>query len=584
MRTIIFSLLAILAVPPLLPAADDYQLGPDSKPQPGAPKGEITKHTFDQSKIFPGTMRDYWIYVPKQYDAAKPAPVMIFQDGIQYSAPAVFDNLIHRKEIPPLIGIFVMHGRVKASSANALDRFNRSFEYDGLGDNYARFVLDELLPHIIAEHKLNLSTDGNDRAIAGASSGAICAFTAAWERPDAFRRVFSSIGTFVGLRGGNEYPTLIRKTEPKPLRIFLQDGSNDINGYGGNWFLANQEMLSALEFAGYDVNHVWGDGGHNGKQAGAIFPEALRWLWRDYPAPIRANPEGKSRQPVMSVLIPGEDWQMVGEGYGFTEGPAANAQGEVFFTDIPKSRIYKIGLDGKVSLFKEDTGGANGLMFGPDGKLYACQDGKRRIVAYDMEGKESVVAEDVNSNDICVTHNGGIYFTDPPKKQLWHVPPGGAKRLVDTNERGGIAFPNGIRLSPDQTLLLVADMRGQFVWSYHIEADGSLSGKQPYFHLHLQDGKTESGADGMTVDTNGALRHLALRHPVLRPAWPRQWNHRQAPKQMAGESGLRRPRLRLPLRLLQRQGLSPQNKSAWRPFLSGADQAQALRTVAQFLI
>src|SRR5439155_23897288 len=135
----------------------------------------------------------------KQYDAAKPAPVMVFQDGIQYNAPAVFDNLIHKREIPPLIGVFVMHGRVKAPSTNALDRFNRSYEYDGLGDNYVRFMLEELLPHITSEQKLNLSNDGNDRAIAGASSGASCAFTAAWEWPDAFRRVFSSIGTYVGL-------------------------------------------------------------------------------------------------------------------------------------------------------------------------------------------------------------------------------------------------------------------------------------------------------------------------------------------------------------------------------------------------
>src|SRR5437867_3139456 len=235
---------------------------------------------------------------------------MVFQDGLQYSATNVFNNLIHKKEIPPLVGVFVMHGRVRAlDPEKALDRFNRSYEYDGLGDNYARFLLDELLPFIAKAHQLNISTNGNDRAIAGSSSGAICAFTAAWERPDAFRRVFTSVGTFVGLRGGNNYPTLIRKTEPRPIRMFLQDGSNDLNNYGGNWFLANQEMLSALEFAGYDVNHAWGDGGHNQKHATTVFPEALRWLWRDYPKPIAANPEQKSHQPIMEILIPGEDWQ-----------------------------------------------------------------------------------------------------------------------------------------------------------------------------------------------------------------------------------------------------------------------------------
>src|SRR6266568_1527988 len=310
----------------------DYPLGPDSKPQPGVPKGEVLKLSFDQSKIFPGTARDYWIYVPAQYVPEKPACLYVNQDGIQSEAPTVFDNLIHKKEMPVTIGVFVMHGRVKAADANAaLDRFNRSYEYDGLGDNYARFLLDELLPFIAKAHQLNISTNGNDRAIAGASSGAICAFTAAWERPDAFRRVFSSVGTYVGLRGGNNYPTLIRKTEAKPIRVFLQDGSNDNNAYGGDWWMANQEMERALVFAGYDVNHAWGDGGHNGKHATAIFPDSLRWLWRDYPSPLVANPEKKSRQPLMEIRIPGEEWQVVGQGCKFSEGPAVNAKGEVFF-------------------------------------------------------------------------------------------------------------------------------------------------------------------------------------------------------------------------------------------------------------
>ncbi|MHB8522229.1 MAG: SMP-30/gluconolactonase/LRE family protein [Limisphaerales bacterium] len=494
--------LAALISPLPARAADDYQPGPDSLRHDGVPHGKVEKFTFTDTKIFPGTVRDYWVYVPSQYDPSKPAPVMVFQDGIQYKAPDVFDNLIARKEIPPLIGVFVMHGRVPAQdSKTALDRFNRSYEYDGLGNNYVRFLLDELLPHIATEQHLNLSTNGDDRAIAGASSGAIAAFTAAWERPDAFRRVFSSIGTYVGLRGGNEYPTLIRKTEPKPIRVFLQDGTNDLNIYGGDWHLANLEMLSALEFAGYDVNHVWGDGSHNGKHATAIFPDALRWLWRDYPAPIRVNPEGKSKQPLMGILIPGEDWQLLGEGYKFTEGPAANAKGEVFFTDIPNNRIHKIGLDGRVTVFAEDTGGGNGLMFGPDGKLYACASSRKQIVAYDDTGKAQVIADGLDSNDLAVSHAGNIYVTDPPHKQVWLITPQHEKRVVDT----GITFPNGVRLTPDQGLLLVADTQGQFVYSYQIQADGSLADKQRYFDLHRPDGAAGSGADGMTLDTKGNL-------------------------------------------------------------------------------
>jgi gluconolactonase len=307
------------------------------------------------------------------------------------------------------------------------------------------------------------------------------------------------VGTFVDQRGGNDYPALIRKTEPKSLRVFLQDGSNDANGTGGNWFLANQEMLSALEFAGYEVNHIWGDGGHNGKHATAVFPDAMRWLWKDWPKQITKGTD--SKQPVMQVLVPGEEWQVVSEGHGFTEGPSANAKGEVFFTDMNKSKIHKVGLDDKVSVFVEDSGGANGTMFGPDGRLYTCANGRKQIIAYDANGQPAVITEGLPSNDLCIRQNGDIYVTDPGNKQVWLLKPGGEKRIVDK----GINFPNGIRLTPDQSLVLVADMRGQFVWSFHIDPDGSLSARQPYHHLRIPDAATESSADGMTLDTMGRL-------------------------------------------------------------------------------
>src|SRR5258705_700823 len=292
---------------------------------------------------------------------------MVFQDGLQYTAPVVFDNLIHKKAIPPIVGVFVMHGRVKAPSTDALDRMNRSFEYDAVSDEYARFLVDEILPFIAKTHGVAPPTDPTDRRIAGNSSGAIAAFVAAWQRPDAFRRVFSGIGTYVGLRGGNTLPVLIRKTEPKPIRVFLQDGQNDLNNYTGSWFIANQDMLSALEYAGYDVRHEWGDGEHNSRHATAIFPDALRWLWRDWPAPIKANPDGKSRQDVFQTLVPGEDWQLVSQGHRSTDGPAVNDKGEVFFSEPAANRIHKVGLDGRTTVFAENTSGANGMKFGPDG-------------------------------------------------------------------------------------------------------------------------------------------------------------------------------------------------------------------------
>lgn len=472
------------------------------------PKGDVTKYSFEKSSVFPGTIRDYWVYIPKQYDPAKPACVYVNQDGLQYNAPAVFDELIAKKEMPVVIGVFVMHGRVKATSDQAIDRFNRSYEYDGLGDGYVKFLLDELLPDVETKsapdgRPIHLSKEGNDRCIGGASSGAICAFTAAWERADAFQRVFSSIGTYVGLRGGNVYPTLVRKYEPKPIRVFLQDGSNDLNIYGGDWWMANQELERALTFAGYEVKHIWGEGGHDGKQATAVFPDAMRWLWQDWPKPVKAG--GGSAQ-LREILIPGEEWTLVAEGYKFTEGPAPNARGEVFFNDIPSSKAYKIGLDGNVAPFLDDAKNANGQAFGPDGRLYAVQGNPAQVVAYEPDGKMTVIADNIRGNDLVVRKDGSVYVTNPggagpePSK-VWYISPGGEKRVVDT----GLKFANGVTVSPDQSLLYVADYRSHWVYSYQIQTDGSLSYKQRYFHLHMPDNADESGADGMRVDRQGRL-------------------------------------------------------------------------------
>ncbi len=475
--------------------------GPDSQVQPGTPTGEVIKGEFADSRIYPGTWREYWVYVPKQLDRSKPAPVMVFQDGLQYNAPVVFDNLINKKAIPPIVGVFVMHGRVRAPSADALDRMNRSFEYDAVSDEYARFLVDEMLPFVAKTHGLTLTSDPNDRAIAGNSSGAIAAFAAAWQRPDAFRRVFSAIGTYVGLRGGNAFPVLIRKTEPKPLRVFLQDGRNDLNNYTGSWFIANQDMLSALEYAGYDVNHEWGDGEHNSRHATAIFPDALRWLWRDWPAPIKANPDGKSKQDVYQTLIPGEDWQLVTEGYRHTDGPAVNGAGEMFFSDPANNRIHRIAADGKVTLFADNTNGANGMMFGPDGKLYAGATRTKQIVAYDTAGHPQVLAEDAAVNDLAVNVKGDLYYTDTAGKKVWFLPKGGKPHVVDE----GIESPNGVLFSPDQTLLYVSDYVGGLSWAFQIQPDGSLAHKQRYFYVHMPDAATRSSADGMAVDADGRV-------------------------------------------------------------------------------
>jgi sugar lactone lactonase YvrE/enterochelin esterase-like enzyme len=469
-------------------AVDDYKPGPDSTTQPSNPHGEVLKFTFEKSKIFPGTVREYWIYVPKQYDEEKPACLYVGQDRVQFEARNVFDNLIAKKEMPVTIGVFVAPGVVKSSDPNALDRFNRSYEYDGLGDNYARFLLEELLPEVETKQMpdgraIHFSHDANDRAIGGSSSGAIAAFTAAWERPDAFTRVFSSIGTYVGLRGGDRYPILIRKTEPKPIRVFLQDGSNDNNKYGGDWWMANQTMERALKFSGYEVEHVWGDGGHTGKHATAIFPDAMRYLWKDWPNRVKA---GKSENQVLGeILVAGEDWQLAVSKDARIDAPAVNPKGEVFFRS--GNQTFMIGINGKEAP-----------------AIVAVQ-------AFDAAGTGHALpwASEpfAHPNDLVAAHNGNLYVTDDPAKgsddpsKVWLIKPSGEKSVVDT----GLKFANGVTLSPDQSLLYVSDYRSHWVYSYQIQPDGTLGFKQQYYWLHAPDNADDAGGDGMCVDADGRL-------------------------------------------------------------------------------
>ena len=270
--------------------ADDsqYTLGPDSKIKEGVPQGTVTEHVW-KSEVFPGTIRRYSVYVPQQYSSDQPAAVMVFQDGHayvdpegQFRATTVMDNLIHAGHMPVTIGIFIDPGHIGDAFEGKRGwrprPANRSFEYDTLSDQYARFLLEEILPEVGKSYKL--TDDPEMRAICGISSGGICAWTVAWQRPDAFRKVLSHVGSFTNIRGGHDCEALIRKTDKKPIRVFLQDGSGDLDNQHGNWPLANQEMAASLKFKGYDYKFVFGEGGHNGKHGGAILPESLRWLWR----------------------------------------------------------------------------------------------------------------------------------------------------------------------------------------------------------------------------------------------------------------------------------------------------------------
>lgn len=268
--------------------SESYEPHADSKPKDGVPKGKLIKMPEWKSEVFAGTVRDWSVYVPAQYKAdGPPACVMVFQDGSGYSGgpvnvPTVFDNLIHAGEMPVTVAVFVNPGDKPKDGIRNPRPSNRSIEYDTLSGDYAKFLLDEILPAAETQAGVKLKTDPASRAIGGRSSGGICAWTVAWERPDQFGKVWSAIGSFTNIRGGDRYPGIIRKTPKKDIRICFQDGENDLDNDHGNWWLGNLQMEKALAYKGYDYKFIRGVGAHSNKQEAAVLPDALRWLWRDH--------------------------------------------------------------------------------------------------------------------------------------------------------------------------------------------------------------------------------------------------------------------------------------------------------------
>lgn len=473
--------------------------------------GTLTQHQLTESKVFPGTTRDYWIYLPTGHDASKPACLMVFQDGENSMnpkgsdrIPARFEELIAAGEMPMTVALFINPGIIPASIEGARPLNNRSFEYDSMTNRYATFLIDEMLPRLASEHGLLISEDPNDRAIAGVSSGAACAYTVAWQRPDAFRRVLSGIGTYVDIRGAGDYPTLIRKTAPKPLRVFLEDGSNDLDKAFGNWFLANQAMLKALQYSGYEVAHRWGEGGHDRKHLGEIMPEALRWLWKDHATqPVSTHPE-RSQSPASQLLGEGEDWELVASGFEFAEGMKVAPDGTLFLTDVFAEELHKITPDGEQSLVASGTGRANGLALSHDGSiLYTASSGAKEIRSYEIASNEwKVIASGHPSNDLVVTRSGHLYYTDPKSNTVRHL---NLETEVHDVADKNANRPNGIGLSPDQSRLYVADFGGDEIYSYTIGGDGTLSHKQPFFKAILPPDRTEGRLDGMACAPDGRL-------------------------------------------------------------------------------
>jgi gluconolactonase len=487
-----------------------YLPGPDSKPQPGVPQGQTFDFTFEHSNIFPGTTRKITVYVPAEYTADKPACVYVGLDALAFAAPAVFDNLIYKHEMPVTIAVGVAPGAVDSADPPQDPRFNRSFEFDSLNDNLGRFVLDEVLP-AVERHKtpnglpIRLSTDPNDRATGGGSTGGIGAFTLAWEHPDAFRRVFTAVGTFVGMRGGDHYAVLVRKTEPKPIRIYMQDGSHDeltaFLGEVGSWWMSNQTMERALKFAGYQVEHVWGEGSHNGNHATTVFPDAMRWLWKDWPKTVVA---GESQNVFLTAILrPGEGWENVPGNYQSDGVMATDPDGTIVFYDTAGSKTHKLFADGRIADYAGLSRTYAALAIGPDGRVYVSD--ADRIVASTPAGRSSNLTRGIRGQQLIVTHDGKLYVTESgtvnAAGKVWLVQPGGKKALLDT----GLNHPSGIALSPDGRWLAVAENKTHWGYSYRVQQDGSVQDKQRFYWFHVPDTADDSGAGPWVMDREGRL-------------------------------------------------------------------------------
>lgn len=522
MKFLALLLLAAAAVPA---RAADYPLGPDSQVQPDVPHGTVTKHVLPAGRFYPGTPHNYAVYVPAQYNAARPTPFMIFLDGSGFlsdkeRAPTVFDNLIAKHELPPMIAIFIDPGILPAFSDNVQNRYERVFEYDSISDRFSRFLVEELIPTLAKSYHLSRNPD--DRGVCGVSTGAVGAFMAAWHRPDQFHRVLSFIGTYVAMKGADTLPALVRKTEPKPIRVFMQDGKNDHivpaepygTFYAGSWPINNQVMYEALEYAGYDVKLVMGEEGHNMKQGAAILPDALRWLWRGYPQAIAIHEPPGMHQPgwdprakVYSLVNLNEPWEEMNARVRTSVGSLTAAKnGDVFFAGPGPENIQRVDNHGDVTtLPRRIPTGA--LASGPDGKIYAAEPAHHRIVSFDIDGDQKVVAQNVEANTLVVTSHNTLYFVDEQTKTVGYVDTKGKVRFV--YGAGEIGRPSALTLSPDEGMLVVTDWQGRFSWSFQIVGEGSLANGEPYYRLEMpeQFGEPDwlSRVSGVAEDTTGMV-------------------------------------------------------------------------------
>lgn len=507
---------------PVVNTKPEWKPHPDAVARDDIPKGKVIQMpAWEESQIFPGTTRDWWVYVSAEYKPDGSAGLMVFQDGQnmkggwRWRIPTVFDNLIAKGEMPPVVGIFINPGHDMKKPRRDRKHSNRGFEYDSLGDRYTRFLLEEIIPQVTKTYPV--ADEPAMHAIGGSSSGGICAFTAAWERPDYFGRVYTSVGSFTHLRGGNIYPALVRKTEPKPIRLYMADTSGDVDNAFGSWPWANQRMASSLQYMGYDVRFDWSEGyAHNADFGSQNFPDAMRWLWRNeqHTPKIDTSDDLGGDLTLLDLLIHGESWELVADNLGFADALCADKQGNLFFCDMRAPAVYRINAsDGNRKVIAKES--VSGLEFSPDGSvLYACQGARSRVISIDPKsGEVKTVAEGVKPNDLAVTNDGFVLITETRAQHVTRINPRtGEVTVVDK----GITKPNGIALSNDGGTLAVSDYGGTHTWTFRVNAGGVLDAKMPTMPMRLRiDPKGEfqfnerppyvavAKGDGMAVDRRG---------------------------------------------------------------------------------
>ena len=447
-----------------------------------AMRGEVLQFTLDNSAIYPGTQREVLVYVPQQYDGSQPACLLVCMDGILYDATTVMDNLIATGEMPVTIGVFVNPGIVYDQSQEVV-RYNRCKEFDSTDDTFARFLETEVLPRVegmLTEQgkTISLSQDPNDRCITGASSGGIAAFSVAWHRPDLFSRVYTSVGTFVAMRGGNNYPAIVRKTEPKPLRIYMQDGWYDVwNPIFGEWFEYNLLMESAFNFAGYEVAHQWDRGNHSIKYGTLAFPDAMRWLWRGYPAKVE---KGISNNGMLqTILAEGQDWQEIALAHAPKELFACSDSAAVFAVG---DNIYKVSSTGDITESGKLKAGERLLGEGLTTRGSALYRHGQKV-AEGLYGLQAAYA--LSDNRYIALCASNAQSSD----KVWVVNAG----------------CRALAIAPDYRYCVTGEAHTHHLISTIIDTAGNMRYSEPFYYLHDLSNGTLQPSGAMAFDTQGNL-------------------------------------------------------------------------------